>query len=150
MKYFPLKVIDDLNQGNVLDNLLTTFSLSMSQDIGKEIMLDDEFAQFTLTEDFFQPDYKGKWKDANDYLLNNKELHNLVLKGIRFSDWHQRRTEWRDFFGEYRVLNKWQKSKIVYKIDNEFFHEIKHGRKFEGRNEILDYYIRKQEEISNS
>lgn len=125
MKYFPLEVIDNLNQDKVLDNLLITFSRSMSQDIGKEITLDDEFAQFTLTDDFFQPDYKGKWKDANDYLMNNKELHNLILQGIRFSDWHQRRTEWRDFFGEYLVLNKWQKSKVVYKIDNEFFHEIK-------------------------
>ena len=32
----------------------------------------------------------------------------------------------------------------------EFFHEIKHGRKFEGRNEILDSYIRMQEEVSKS
>lgn len=125
MKYFPLEVIDSLNNGNVLDNLLVTFSQFLSQDLGKEIKLTDEFAEFTLTEDFLDPSYKGKWEDANNYLINNKELHNLILKGIRFSDLHQRRAEWRDFFGEYLVLRRWQKSKVVYKIDNEFFHEIK-------------------------
>ena len=125
MKYFPLEVIEELNQNDVLDNLLKSFSEMISQDLNKKIVIDDEFAQFTLTDDFFNPEYKGKWSDANDYLMQNKKLHNLIFKGIRFSDLHQRRTEWRDFFGEYFVLNKWQKSKIVYKIDNEFFHEIK-------------------------
>lgn len=125
MKYFPLEVIDELEQGDVLNSLLDTFSKSLSSDIGKEIELTDEFAEFVLTDDFFDPNYTGKWEDVNNYLLYNKELNDMLLNGVKFTDWHQRRTEWRDFFGEYLVLNRWRKSKIVYKIDNEFFHEVK-------------------------
>lgn len=125
MKYFPLEVIDGLNEKSALDNLLVVFSEAVSRDLNKKVEFTDEFAEFTLTENFLRADYKGKWEDANNYILNNRELHNLILKGIKFSDWHQRRTEWRDFFGEYLILNRWQKSKVVYKVDNDFFHEIK-------------------------
>ena len=123
--YFPLKVIDQLNEKDVLNVLLDTFKESVSRDIGKEIILDEDFPRFVLSEEFFEPEYDGKYKDANDYLLYNKKINQLVLNGIHFNDWHQRRTEWRDMFGEYYVLREWCKSKIVYKIDNEFFHEVK-------------------------
>lgn len=123
--YFPLKVIDQLNENDVLNTLLDTFKESVSQDIGKEIILDEDFPKFVLSDKFFEPEYDGKYKDANDYLLYNKKINQLVLNGIHFNDWHQRQTEWRDMFGEYYVLKEWCKSKIVYKIDNEFFHEVK-------------------------
>lgn len=125
MKYFPLDVIEELNRGNVLDELLVTFSKAASQDLKKEVIIDEDFPEFVLSEDFFDPAYDGKYADVNHYLYSNREINRLILNGIKFSDWHQRRTEWRDLFGEYYVLREWSKSKIVYKIDNEFFHEIK-------------------------
>ena len=137
MKYFPLEVIDGM--GDALDSLLTTFGKSISQDLGEDIEITDEFAEFALTDKFFDPGYKGKWEPVNNYLLTNKPINRLILQGIRFSDWHQRRTEWRDFFGEYLVLNKWRKSKVVYKIDNDFFHEIKNTTNLKISRPMLEF-----------
>lgn len=125
MGYFPLDVIKELNDHNALTMLLQTFGQAVSKELKKEIALDTDFPEFVLSEEFFQVDYAGKYKDVNDFLLYNKQINNLVLNGIRFNDWHQRRTEWRDLFGEYYVLNEWSKSKMVYKIDGDFFHEVK-------------------------
>lgn len=125
MGYFPLDVIKELNDAGVMENLIDTFLKNVSIDTGMDVKADDDFFDYVFSQDFFNPYYDGKYKVLNDYLLYNKELHQAMLKGVKFMDIIQRKTEWRDLFGEVYVLSEWSKSKIVYKIDNDFFHEIK-------------------------
>ena len=125
MSYFPLDVINELNNAGVMENLIDAFLKNVSEETGKEVKADDDFFDYVFSQDFFDPYYDGKYKVLNDYLLYNKELNRVMLKGVKFMDILQRKTEWRDLFGEVYVLSEWSKSKIVYKIDNDFFHEIK-------------------------
>ena len=141
-KYFPLEVIDKLNELglNEVDKIFSDIlKAKLHKEIDIDVSDDTQFINFCFSEDFLDPLYAGKYKDANDFLLYDKGLHKTCLPAVKFSDVDQRQTEWRDMFGQSYVLQKWAKSKIVYKIDNDFFHEIKRTKNLKFSIDMLSH-----------
>ena len=139
MGYFPLDVISNLNENQILDNIIPEFLALIKEQTGKDFKLEDDFPSFLFSTSFFNPLYKGKYEAINEYLMNNREINKIIMHGIPFKDYKQRQTEWRDMFGECYVLSEWCKSKVVYKMDNEFFHEIKNTTNLKISSEMLSH-----------
>lgn len=142
MKYFPLEVIDKLTELELekVDKIFEqTVKEKTNQDIQIDLMGDPDFMNYCFGNDFLNPMYEGKYQILNDFLLYNKGLHKICLPGVKFSDLDQRQTEWRDMFGQSYALQSWMKSKVVYKIDHDFFHEIKQTQNLKFSNEMLSH-----------
>lgn len=125
-KYFPLTVVDELQEG--ITSFAETLEGIMEMTTGNKTDMDfnsSDFPDYFFGVDFLYPFYMGKYEEINDFLLYNKDIHRMIMQGVPFSDVAQRKTEWRDLFGECYVLREWNKSKMVYKLDSDFFHEVK-------------------------
>ena len=131
MKYFPLEVLDNFNDQakeagyETFTRLPKSLIDLASEQTGEPIPLDDDFSDFLFSPDFFDYNYQGKYEKVNEFFMYDQTVNSLILNGFSMFDVNQRKTEWRDLFGESLVLDAWAKSKCVYKIDDQFFHEIK-------------------------
>ena len=139
MSYFPIDVINSLQQYSVLDDLIPQFIDVIKEETGEDIKIEDDFLDFIFSQNFFNPLYDGKYAVINNYLMYNKPLNQLMHQGIHFNDFHQRKTEWRDLFGECYILKEWSQSKMVYKVDGSFFHTIKNTKNLKFSNNMLSH-----------
>lgn len=125
-KYFPLEMIDAMRTNETFDDY---YEHQVNCGLIPADYTTEEYLQFVFSRDFFNPKYNGKYKDLNNFCLYNKRANRALLSGVRMDDLKMRRTEWRDYIGETPCLKEWTKYKLVYKIDNDFFHEIKYTQK---------------------
>ena len=120
MKYYPLEVLDKIEE-NPGDYLNLIKELEMCDNDATLQDLED----YVFGIDFFETMYTGKFKDLNTTLLTDKEFNKLYMPMYKMKEVDKRKVEWKDMLGVEQVLNKWKQFKMVYKIDNDFFHEIK-------------------------
>lgn len=139
MGYFPIDVINKLQVYGTLDQVVPLLIETIEEKTEKKIDVGDDLIDYVFSRDFFNENYKGKYKVLNDFLMYDREINHIVNNGIKFKDFHQRMTEWRDLFGECYVLKEWEKSKMVYKVDNDFFHEIKNTTNLKFSNDMLSH-----------
>ena len=118
MLYFPLETVKKFKeQFDFKDNydyIKDRYNLDGSL---------EEFSDYLFSDDFFNPDYKGKFKKYNDDIMYNRETNALMNLSMTNPN---RVSDWSDYSGAFnRVLEFWESYKMVYKVDNEFFHAIK-------------------------
>jgi hypothetical protein len=87
---------------------------------------------------FFTPEYKGKFEKWNNEIMYNTMINKLFFPMYSMKDFDQRSTEWKDVLTTNIVLSTWTKFKMVYKIDNDFFHEIKQTENLITSKEMFD------------
>jgi hypothetical protein len=87
---------------------------------------------------FFTPEYKGKFEKWNNEIMYNTRVNKLFFPMYSMKDFDQRSTEWKDVLTTNIVLSAWMKFKMVYKIDNDFFHEIKQTENLITSKEMFD------------
>ena len=120
MKYYPLECADNIElspqqtldiikRKNFCDNDTTT----------------DDLREYIFDPFFFTPEYEGKFKKWNHEIMFNKLLNKTFFPMISMKNFDVRSTEWKDVLSTNLVVDMWSKFKMVYKIDNDFFHEIK-------------------------
>lgn len=125
-KYYPLAVIESQQQeyGNkeASDFLLTTMKTSGFAD---ESATEEELYDYVFGSDFFSPEYDGKFKKYNDMILFDKDFNRKLCPHLAMDDIQNRIAECKDLTATALALQEWTKAKMVYKIDHDFFHEIK-------------------------
>jgi len=139
MKYFPLECIDHLNSQTAegMEHIPQELADLIADQTGESVQIDEDFPEFLFGMDFFNYKYHGKYEAINEFLLYDQGINSLLLQGISMLDVEQRKTEWRDLFGESYVLSQWCRTKVVYKMDNDFFHEIKNTTNFKISADLL-------------
>lgn len=121
MKYYPLEVVDHMTAE---DPEVILESMKKEGLCDEDATLED-FNNYTFGLDFFNPKYNGKFKEYNNKALFDKYANKLLFPMFKMEDIDQRQTEWKDIISIGQVLHMWKHFKMVYKIDNDFFHEIK-------------------------
>lgn len=85
----------------------------------------EEFEEYVYSLVFFSPLYKGKFAKWNRLMIFDRKTNHFFVPKIPMRNFMVRKTEWKDVNSASLVLHNWSKFKMAYKIDNEFFHEIK-------------------------
>ena len=121
MSYLPL---DFINSSEKPMEYFTTQKI-MLQELGlvDENLTEDEFINFMCSKDYFDLRYTGKFAKFNQFLMYN--LDGIVsATGCNPKDLLNGNlspeTEWMDLMLAGVVVEKWAKSKQVYKIDKHF------------------------------
>ena len=135
MKYYPLECIDNMSELESPDTVLNMIKEHnlCDQDATLEDLYDYAYDLF-----FFTPEYKGKFEKWNTEILTNKRINHMFFPMYSMKDVDRRQTEWKDIISTSLVLNKWKKFKMVYRIDNDFFHEIKNTENIITSKEVFD------------
>ena len=135
MKYYPLEVIDKMN---ALESSTSVLDMIKEHDLcDKDATLEDLY-EYAYSVYFFMPEYEGKFKKWNDAIMYNKKVNKIFFPMYAMDDFDRRQTEWKDIVSTSLVVDKWKKSKMVYRIDNDFFHEIKNTENIITSKEIFD------------
>ena len=124
-KYYPLSVIEghwNMAAGDAAEKMLDMFKDNGYAD--KTATVDDLYG-YIFGTDFFSPEYAGPFKRYNDMILYNRRTNRELCPNLRMEDVKERSTEWKDMTAIGLVLTEWSKMKMAYKVDNDFFHEIK-------------------------
>lgn len=132
MKYYPLEAIEKSEKTEDLIQALIRGGYC-SSDTTKEDIHDYVFSTM-----FFNPEYKGKFEKLNNTIMYDKELNRIFVPMYSMEKVKERSTEWKDVLTTSLVLSIWEKSKMVYKVDNDFFHEIKQTQNLTITKEMLD------------
>lgn len=122
MKYYPLEIVDQLQAANDPASILVSLK---EQGMCEEDATVEDLYDYAFGFSFFHADYVGKFQKWNYTTRNNTELNKLYFPMFKMSDYEARATEWKDILSIGLTLEQWSKFKMVYKIDNDFFHEIK-------------------------
>lgn len=88
-----------------------------------EDMQADDFIHFLLSDDFFRPDYKGKYSDINVLFAANANslFSHLHMTPEDFAGkGYDVKTEWKDMYLAPCLMERWSKNKQVYKPDPDF------------------------------
>lgn len=134
-KYLPLQCLDKYcGEGDELSSFLK-YCADLGQ-ISDDITLDD-VRDYAFGQFFFSPLYIGRLRNLNKVIMKDKEMNTRLMPSVDFTDIRRRKTEWRDLFSSFPALTDWSKYKKVYKVDNDFFHEIKQTENLEFTNDIL-------------
>ena len=121
-KYFPLYVVEKMREQEDTHSFLQKFS---EHGLVPAEYTFDSFVDYVFSRAFFSPDYIGMYQVLNNFILYDKASNKKFMPNYALKDLDSRRTEWRDFLGTNAAVEIWEKYKIVYKIDNDFFHELK-------------------------
>lgn len=126
-KYLPLQMIDTINEytKGIPGGMLAHFNLFKEKKWIPENAELEQYSDFVFSSDFFNPEYKGPFEKINHQLIFDKNLNNIFVPHCDFFQVKERRTEWVDILGINLIIHKWEGYKIVYKPDNDFFHELK-------------------------
>lgn len=122
MKYYPLEVVDHMSQSEEPEMILQSMK---DRDLCDKDATVEDLHNYTFGLDFFNPKYDGKFKKWNDVAMYDVFSNKLLFPMIKMENIDQRQTEWKDIISIGQVLDMWKRFKMVYKIDSDFFHEIK-------------------------
>lgn len=124
-KYYPLSVIEGhwgCATGDAAEKLLEIFKKNGYADMNATV---GELYDYIFGTDFFNPDYNGPFRNYNEMILYDRKSNKELCPNLRMEDVKERSTEWKDMTAIGLTLMEWTRAKMVYKVDNDFFHEIK-------------------------
>lgn len=108
--YLPLEHASQMDiQFDELGKLCSGFS-KIKED-------EDDAIRFANSKDFYTVSYKGKYADINRTLLD-------IEFASRAAMGNNPKQDWKDIICNIAMLNKWSKSKQVYKFDDDFVKEL--------------------------
>ena len=122
MKYYPLEVVDRITTNETPEQIL---DMIKKRGFCDEDTTLDEFHDYLFSPLFFTHLYEGKFKKWNIQIMFDKNINKLFFPMYSMRDADVRSTEWKDVLSTSLVVDKWAQFKMVYKIDSDFFHEIK-------------------------
>lgn len=122
MKYYPLEVVDKMEETERPEEVLKSMK---EQGMCDQDATVKDLEDYTFGFRFFSPMYMGKFKNWNMKILTDEYVNKIYFPMYKMEQIEERQTEWKDVLSIGQVLNKWKQFKMVYKIDNDFFHEIK-------------------------
>ena len=118
-EYLPLQIVKDYRQAVGINGVM--FEIIRSKSPRLRNCSDEEIIEFIFSDDFMSKDYDGKFIDINQIAKNyQKEIHNIPTIKRRLDT-----QDWRDFFVLDYCVFKWAEYKQAYKIDADFFKELK-------------------------
>lgn len=135
MKYYPLECVDRMLETEPPEK---TLQMMKDKDMCDPDSTVADLEDYTFDLFFFTPEYKGKFEKWNNEIMYNTMVNKLFFPMYSMKDFDQRSTEWKDVLTTNIVLSTWMKFKMVYKIDNDFFHEIKQTENLITSKEMFD------------
>lgn len=135
MKYYPLECIDRMLETEPPEK---TLQMMKDKDMCDPDSTVADLEDYAFDLFFFTPEYKGKFEKWNKEIMYNTRVNKLFFPMYSMKDFDQRSTEWKDVLTTNIVLSTWMKFKMVYKIDNDFFHEIKQTENLITSKEMFD------------
>lgn len=150
-KYYPLKVLDLMMKVSVPVSPTDPHNVRIEEHSAETLLYDwkcrglfaqdatvNELYNYAFGRKFFSEEYNGKFKNFNKFARTNKRFNELICPNVPMDDYDKRCTEWKDMLTITLALDLWSKSKMVYKIDNDFFHEIKNTENLCVTSDIYD------------
>lgn len=122
MKYYPLQCVKEMEEADPPDLLL---GIIKNKKLCDEDATLEELHDYIFSKKFFSTEYKGKFQKLNYEIMFDRDLNKSFFPMFSMKDVEQRMVEWKDVLSTSMVLDVWKKCKMVYKVDNDFFHEIK-------------------------
>lgn len=119
--YYPLEILKEAEL-QTPEDLVEIIKKSYHCD--KDVTVDDLY-EFMYCYNFFKPTYHGPFEECNRYMMFDKDINKMFCPMFSMNQFEERSTEWKDLFSTTLALYLWKQSKMVYKIDNDFFHELK-------------------------
>lgn len=135
MKYYPLECVDRMLETEPPEK---TLQMMKDKDMCDPDSTVADLEDYAFDLFFFTPEYKGKFEKWNNEIMYNTMVNKLFFPMYSMKDFDQRSTEWKDVLTTNIVLSTWMKFKMVYKIDNDFFHEIKQTENLITSKEMFD------------
>lgn len=135
MKYYPLECVDRMLETEPPEK---TLQMMKDKDMCDPDSTVADLEDYAFDLFFFTPEYKGKFEKWNNEIMYNTRVNKLFFPMYSMKDFDQRSTEWKDVLTTNIVLSTWMKFKMVYKIDNDFFHEIKQTENLITSKEMFD------------
>ena len=135
MKYYPLECVDRMLETEPPEK---TLQMMKDKDMCDPDSTVADLEDYAFDLFFFTPEYKGKFEKWNKEIMYNTRVNKLFFPMYSMKDFDQRSTEWKDVLTTNLVLSTWMKFKMVYKIDNDFFHEIKQTENLITSKEMFD------------
>lgn len=135
MKYYPLECVDRMLETEPPEK---TLQMMKDKDMCDPDSTVADLEDYAFDLFFFTPEYKGKFEKWNNEIMYNTMVNKLFFPMYSMKDFDQRSTEWKDVLTTNIVLSTWTKFKMVYKIDNDFFHEIKQTENLITSKEMFD------------
>lgn len=122
MKYYPLEAIDHME---ATEPPMVTLNMMKDKGLCDQDATIEDLHDYVYGLLFFSPNYKGKFEKWNHEIMYNQRVNRIFFPMYSMKQIEERQTEWKDVLSTNIVLSMWSKFKMVYKIDNDFFHEIK-------------------------
>jgi hypothetical protein len=122
MKYYPLEAVDHME---ATESPMVTLNMMKDKGLCDQDATIEDLHDYVYGLSFFSPNYEGKFKKWNNEIIHNRKINKMFFPMYSMKQIEERQTEWKDILSTNIVLSMWSKFKMVYKIDNDFFHEIK-------------------------
>ena len=135
MKYYPLEAVDRME---ATESPLVTLNMMKEKELCDPGATLEDLHDYVYGLLFFTPEYKGKFKKWNNEIMYNSKINKMFFPMYSMKQIDQRSTEWKDILSTNIVLSTWSQFKMVYKIDNDFFHEIKQTENIITSKEMFD------------
>lgn len=132
-EYLPLKVVlETRNQAITYPEIfLNDFPVDQLPSL-------EDYTKFIFDADFMNPHYKGPFMKINKYLIKKSyALDDMANHSIYSAS--DPKTELLDYIGYPMVIQLWEQSKKVYKIDSVFYDELRKTDDFEIPESSLKY-----------
>lgn len=85
-------------------------------------MTEDDYIHFVMSDAFLNPNYNGKYKELNHFVINHSDFMLAMLNSEDFNNGKEKNiiAEFQDIYLFPILLSKWIKNKQVYKPDSDF------------------------------
>lgn len=122
MKYYPLEAVDHME---ATEPPMITLNMMKEKGLCDQDATIEDLHDYVYGLLFFSPNYEGKFKKWNHEIMYDQRVNRIFFPMYSMKQIEERQTEWKDVLSTNIVLSMWSQFKMVYKIDNDFFHEIK-------------------------
>lgn len=122
MKYYPLEAVDHME---ATEPPMITLNMMKEKGLCDQDATIEDLHDYVYGLLFFSPNYEGKFKKWNHEIMYDQRVNRICFPMYSMKQIKERQTEWKDVLSTNIVLSMWSQFKMVYKIDNDFFHEIK-------------------------
>ena len=137
-KYLPLRLAD-FSQERDKWYLESFYDRSLTS---RPVTL-EEYITFLFGDDFGKPEYRGIFEGLNNLTTNRQFLTKLFreipIEAFRSMDGLAVKTELMDLFGIASLIQLWSRYKLVYKVQKDFFEELKETKTVEIPESTLQY-----------